>query len=107
VGNSAASTPVQAVPQGPTSVTPTSNGDGTATISWTPSTVTLGNAVTGFGVSSFDLTTFVVGPSDSVDSSTTTTNLAGFTVGDLYDVCVSAQNSLSPQENKTCSEFTA
>jgi Fibronectin type III domain len=106
VGNSAASTPIQAVPQGPTSVTGTSHGDGTATISWTPSNVTLGNPVTGFGVSTFDFTTFVVGPSDSVDSSTTTTNLAGFTVGDTYDVCVSAQNSQA-QANETCTEFTA
>jgi titin len=106
VGNSAASTPVQAVPQGPTSVTGATNGDGTATISWTPSTVTLGNPVTGFLVSSFDLTALALGPSVSVDSSTTTTTLAGLTLGDQYDVCVSAQNSLATA-NETCSVFTA
>ena len=107
VGNSEASTPVQAVPQGPTSVTGATNGDGTATISWTPSTVTLGNPVTGFAVSSLDLTALALGPSDTVDSSTTTTTLSGLTLGDQYDVCVSAQNSLAPLANETCSTFTA
>jgi len=107
VGNSAASTPVQAVPQAPTSVTGATNGDGTATISWTPSTVTLGNPVTGFAVSSFDETALALGPSDSVDSATTTTTLSGLTLGDLYDVCVSAQNSLAPLANETCTTFTA
>jgi|GEM_PF-3532066 len=106
LGNSPASSPVQAVPQGPTSVTDTNVGDGTATISWTPSTVTLGNPVTGFGVTSFDLTTFTVGPAASVSSSTTSTTLSGLSLGDLYDVCVSAQNSLT-SANETCSEFTA
>ena len=68
--------------------------------------MTLGNPVTGFGVNTFDFTHAGLGPSDSVDSSTTTTDLAGFTVGDLYDVCVSAQNSQT-QANETCTEFTA
>ena len=107
VGDSAASTPVQAVPQGPTSVTGTTNGDGTAAISWTPSTVTLGNPVTGYGVSTLDLTDFVLGPSDSVGSSATTTTLSGLTLGHQYDVCVSAQNSLAPLANQTCTAFTA
>ena len=105
-GNSAASTPVQAVPQGPTSVTDTNVGDGTATISWTPSDVTLGNPVTGFAVSSFDLTALVLGPSATVDDLTTSTTLSGLTLGDLYDVCVSAQDS-QVTANETCSEFTA
>jgi hypothetical protein len=105
-GNSAASTPVQAVPEGPTSVTDTNVGDGTATISWTPSDVTLGNPVTGFGVTSFDLTALAVGPSTSVSSSTTSTTLSGLTLGDQYDVCVSAQNS-QVAANETCSEFIA
>jgi len=107
VGNSAASTPVQAVPRGPTSVTGTTLGDGTATISWTPSTVILGDAVTGFLVSSFDLTVLAAGPSVSVGSSTTTTTISGLTLGDQYDVCVSAQNSLSPLANETSSVCTA
>ena len=106
LGNSPASTPIQAVPQGPTSVTDTNVGDGTATISWTPSTVTLGNPVTGFAVSSFDLTALAIGPSDSVGSSTTSDTLSGLTLGDLYDVCVSALNSQATA-NETCSEFTA
>ena len=101
-----ASTPVQAVPEGPTSVTDTNVGDGTATISWTPSDVTLGNPVTGFAVTSFDLTALALGPSASTDNLTTSTTLSGLTLGDLYDVCVSAQNSLSAA-NETCSEFTA
>lgn len=107
VGNSAASTPVQAVPRGPTSVTGTTLGDGTATISWTPSTVILGDAVTGFLVSSFDLTVLAAGPSVPVGSSTTTTTISGLTLGDQYDVCVSAQNSLSPLANETSSVCTA
>ncbi len=106
LGNSPASTPIQAVPQGPTSVTDTNVGDGTATISWTPSNVTLGNPVTGYGVNSFDLTALAIGPSASVDSSTTSTTLSGLTLGDLYDVCVSALNS-QVTANETCSEFTA
>ena len=62
--------------------------------------------MTGFGVTSFDLTTLTLGPSDSVSSSTTSTTLSGLNLGDLYDVCVSALNSLTTA-NETCSEFTA
>ncbi len=105
-GNSAATTPVAADPAGPTSVTVTDDTGGVATVSWTPSDVTLGTSVNDYSIFSLDLSTFTLGPSDTVSSSATSDTLSGFTnAGDNYDVCVSAQSS-QPSSEETCVSYT-
>jgi hypothetical protein len=106
VGTSLPSTSTGPTPVAPTSVQGTSNGDGTADVSWTPSTVTFGTTITGFSLSSIDFTTFTLGPSGSVGPGTTSTTLSGLTVGHTYDVCIRAANSFGTGSNTTCSEFT-
>jgi predicted RNA-binding protein with TRAM domain len=105
-GNGAASTPVAADPASPTSVTVTDEGSGVATVAWTPSDVTLGTSVNDYHIFSADLTTFTLGPSDTVSSSSTSDTLSGFTnAGDTYDVCVAAQSS-QPSSEETCVSYT-
>ena len=106
VGNSAPTTPVGPTPPGPTSISASSNGDGTADVSWTPSTVTFGTTITGFSLSSFNFTSFTLGPSGTAGPSATSTTMSGFTVGDLYDVCVRADNTFGTGESEICTEFT-
>ncbi len=107
IGDGPASTPVVAYPASPTSVNVVSDGAGGATISWTPSDVTLGNPVTGYDVSTLDFGPPIgAGPTTTVDPSTTSTTLSGLNVGDLYDVCVFAQQGLSTGGASTCVYFT-
>ena len=104
-GNGPASVPVAGDPASPSSVTPTNDGVGGATVAWTASPMTLGTPVTGFRVSSIDLTTFTLGPSATVSSSTSSATLSGLNIGDLYDVCVTTESALASQ-SETCVEFT-
>ena len=91
---------------GPTSVTVTDQGGGSATVAWTPSDATLGTSVNDYHIFSLDLNTFTLGPSDTVSSSSTSDTLPGFTpAGDSYDVCVSAESSQSSAE-ETCVRYT-
>jgi hypothetical protein len=106
VGNSPPSTSTGPTPVAPTAVQGTSNGNGTASVSWTPSTVTFGTTITGFSLSTLDFTTFTLGPSGSGGPGSTSTTLSGLTVGHTYDVCVRAANSFGTGSNATCSLFT-
>ena len=105
-GNSAPTTPIGPTAPGPTSISASSNGDGTAGVSWTPSTVTFGTTITGFSLSSLDLSTFTVGPTATAGPSATSATLSGLTIGDLYDVCVRADNTFGTGESEICTEFT-
>jgi len=107
VGNSPPSTSTGPTPVAPTTVQGTSNGDGTAGVSWTPPTVTFGTAITGYSVTSFDFTEFTLGPSASVGGGTTSATVSGLTVGHLYDVCLRAVNVFGTGSNETCSTFPA
>jgi predicted RNA-binding protein with TRAM domain len=104
-GNSPSTSPVVAYPAGPTSVSAAVDGVGTAHVSFTPSNVTLGTPVTGFGVSYIDLTNFTVGTPTTLPASTTSTELTGLNVGDNYDVCIAAEQSALPGASETCTEF--
>jgi hypothetical protein len=106
IGNSVASEPVGPTAPGPTSIAASSNGDGTADVSWTPSTVTFGTTITGFSLSTFDFTTFTLGPAATVSSPATSTVLSGLNVGDTYDVCVRADNTNGTGASEVCTEFT-
>ncbi len=106
VGNSSPSAPIGPTPPGPTSISASSNGDGTADVSWTPSTVTFGTTITGFSLSTLDLSSFTVGPTGTAGPSATSTTLTGLTIGDLYDVCVRADNTFGTGESEICTEFT-
>jgi hypothetical protein len=90
---------------GPTSVTAASNGDGTADVSWTPSTVTFGTTITGFSISSFDFTVFGVGPSGSAGPSATSTVLSGLTTGHTYDVCIRTDNTNGSGSSEDCTSL--
>jgi titin len=107
-GAGSPSAAVYGLPAAPTGLSATGNPGGTASLSFTPSTVTLGNPVTGLGVTSVDLTQLAVGPSTTVSGTATSANLSGLNMGDLYDVCVTAQQSLVPGGGgqETCTEFT-
>lgn len=98
------SPPTAAYPAAPTGVTETDNHDGSATIGWTPATVTLGTHITGYDVSTFDLTAGAVGPAATEGSSTSSADLTGFTLGDDYIVCVGTSSALAG-ESKTCNSF--
>jgi hypothetical protein len=86
-------------------VSAAADGVGTAHVSFTPSTVTLGTAVTGFGVTYVDLTNFTAGTPATLPTSATSTELTGLNVGDTYDVCISAEQSALPGATETCSQF--
>jgi hypothetical protein len=96
---------VVAYPAGPTSVSAAVDGVGTAHVAFTPSNVTLGTPVTGFGVSYIDLTNFTVGTPTTLPASATSTELTGLNVGDNYDVCIAAEQSALPGASETCTEF--
>ena len=105
-GSSVASASAGPTASAPATVGSSSNSDGTADITWTAPTVTYGTTVTGYEVSSFDLTTFAEQASSVAGGDSTSTTLSGFNSGDSVIACVSSVNVNGTGDNESCTQFT-
>jgi hypothetical protein len=105
-GNSAASAPVGPTAAAPDTVGSSSNGDGSADITWSVPTVTYGTTVTGYEVSTFDLNTYAVSSASVDGGDTTSTTVSGYASGDSVIACVSSENVNGTGDNESCTQFT-
>jgi len=97
-----------AYPAAPGSVSGASNFDGTAAVTWTPATVTLGNAVTGYAVLYTDTTTSTAGAPAVFAPGAASATLTGLTGGDNYQVCVATLQAplAAAGDSSSCGTFT-
>jgi len=106
VGSSGPSQSIGATPAAPTSLSSSSNGNGTANISWSPSDVTFGTPITGYTVTTLDMSTFTLGPTASAGGAATSASVSGLSLGNSYIACVRAQNAFGTGDNESCTQFT-
>ncbi len=106
MGSSGPSQGTGATPAAPTSLISSSNGNGTANISWSPSDVTFGTSITGYTVTTLDMSTFTLGPTASAGGSATSASVSGLSLGNSYIACVRAQNAFGTGDNESCTQFT-